>query len=95
MGPIARRIQKTFNLSTAGSKVVHCTLHNFHVEGKEQDGAYAEFKRRYCDSCPDTKPWPDDWHYVGEVRIQIEAKHKDFVARLDGTPHGIRYTDQD
>jgi len=95
MGPIARRIQRTFNISTAGSKVVHCTLHNFHVEGKEQDAAYAEFKRTYCDSCPDRKPRPDDWHYIGEVRTQIEAKHDDFLARLAGTPHGFRRTNQD
>jgi len=95
MGPIARRIVRTFNISTAGSKVVHCTLHNFHVEGQEQDAAYADFKRTYCDSCPDRKPRPDDWQYIGEVRTQIEAKHHDFIARLAGTPHGFRRTNQD
>jgi Domain of unknown function (DUF4365) len=95
MGPIARRIVSAFNISTAGSKVVHCTLHNFHVEGKEQDVAYADFKRTYCDSCPDRKPRPDDWQYIGEVRTQIEAEHRDFVARLAGTAYGIRRTNQD
>lgn len=95
MGPIARRIVSAFNISTAGSKVVHCTLHNFHVEGKEQDAAYADFKRTYCDSCPDRKPRPDDWQYIGEVRTQIEAEHRDFVARLAGTAYGIRRTNQD
>ena len=26
--PIARRIQQLFNITTTGSKVIHCTLHN-------------------------------------------------------------------
>jgi hypothetical protein len=94
-GPVARQIRRIFNITTAGSKVVHCTLHNFHVEGREQDAAYAEFKRTYCDSRPHSKPRPDGWHYVGDVRAEIEAKHRDFVARLDGTPHGFRYTNED
>ena len=94
-GPVAQGIRGTFNITTAGSKVVHCTLHNFHVEGREQDTAYAEFKRTYCDSCPDKKPRPDDWRYVGDVRAEFEAKHRDFVARLAGTPYGIRFTNED
>ncbi len=94
-GPVARQIRMLFGISTAGSKVVHCTLHNFHVEGRDQDGAYAEFKRTYCDSCPDRKPRPEGWRYVGNVRRQIERENHEFVARLAGTPHGIRYTNQD
>jgi hypothetical protein len=94
-GPIARDIRMLFGISTAGSKVVHCTLHNFHVEGRDQDAAYAEFKRTHCDSCPDRKPQPEGWRYAGDVRKQIERQNYEFVARLAGTPHGIRYTNQD
>jgi len=94
-GPTALRIRRIFNISTAGSKVVHCTLHNFHVEGREQDAAYAEFKRTYCDSCPDKKPRPDYWRYVGDVRAEFEAKHRDFVARLNGSSCGLRFTNED
>lgn len=94
-GPIARQIRMLFNISTAGSKVVHCTLHNFHVEGRDQDSAYAEFKRTYCDSCPDCKPRPDGWRYIGEVRKNIEDQHREFVEKLAGTPYGLRYTTKD
>ncbi len=94
-GPIARQIRMLFGISTAGSKVVHCTLHNFHVEGRDQGSAYAEFKRTHCDSCPDRKPRPEGWRYVGDVRKQIERQNYEFVARLAGTPHGPRYTNQD
>ena len=94
-GAAARQIRRIFNISTAGSKVVQCTLHNFHVEGREQDIAYAEFKRTYCDFCPDKKPRPGDWRYVGDVRAECEANHRDFVIRLAGTSYGIRFTNED
>lgn len=94
-GPVARQIRMLFGISTAGSKVVHCTLHNFHLEGRDQDAAYAEFRCTYCDSCPDRKPRPVGWRYVGDVRKQIEGKNHEFVARLAGTPHGIRYINRD
>jgi hypothetical protein len=94
-GPIARRIQRLFNLGTAGSKVVHCTLHNYHNEGRELDAAYGEFKRSYCDSCPDKKPRPDGWELTEDARHEIEIRNYEFVARLAGTEHGLRYTDKD
>lgn len=95
VGPNARLIQRLFNIGTACSKVVHCTLHNYHIEGKELDTAYEEFKRAHCDSCPDKKPRPEGWRYTDEVRLAMEARHYEFVARLAGTPHGIKYTNED
>ena len=95
IGPTAWQIWRLFNISTAGSKVVHCTLHNFHIEGKDQDAAYAEFKRIHCDSCPDRKPRPDGWRYTDEERQRIQARHHEFVVLLAGTPNGLRYTDED
>jgi Domain of unknown function (DUF4365) len=94
-GPIARQIARLFNISTAGSKVIHCTLHNHHVEGKDLDSAYAEFKRRHCDSCPDRKPRPEGWRGTPEEIREIQSKHRDFVANLTRTANGFRYASQD
>ena len=94
-GPIARRIKRQFNLETAGSKVVHCTLHNYHLEGKELDATYAEFKQLHCDSCPDKKPRPSEWEYSDKFRIDFEANHSQFVRRLFGTKYGYRLTRED
>jgi hypothetical protein len=94
-GPIARTIQQLFNTSMASSKVIHCSIHNFHVEGKELDAAYAQFKMRHCDSCSDQKPRPDGWRYTEQERRVLQARHRDLVARLVGTPNGFRYTSED
>jgi len=94
-GPIAREIKRRFNLETAGSKVVHCTLHNYHEEGKQLDAAYANFKMMHCDSCPDKKPRAPGWRYEGKVRLDIEAKHSQFVGQLIGTKYGFRLTKED
>lgn len=94
-GPVAQKIQMLFNLSTAGSKVVHCTLHSHHAEGKDQDEAHSQLKRQYCDSCPDRKPRPEGWRLTVEEQQRIQALHYDFVARLSGTPFGLRYTAED
>jgi len=95
MGPMAQAILRHFNMNTAGSKVIHCTLYNFHVEAKEQDAAYAEFKRLHCDSCADRNPRPKGWRYTEQERIGIKARHGEFVARLVGTPYGYRPADED
>jgi hypothetical protein len=94
-GPIARRIQSQFNTAMASSKVVHCTLHDFHVEGRELDTAHAEFKQKHCISCPDRKPRPEGWRYTEAEKKTLQARHHAFVAGLVGTPFGIRYTDED
>jgi hypothetical protein len=95
IGPIARRIQTLFNTSRASSKVIHCTLHNFHVDGKELDGAYDEFKLRHCDSCPDKKPRPENWQFTHEEELKLRARHREFMERLVGTPFGFRFTNED
>jgi hypothetical protein len=94
-GPAARWIGRFYNITTAGSKVVHCTLHNYHVEGKEQDTAYEQFKRAYCDACPDSKPRPEGWVCTDAVREELNAHHFAFVRRLAGTPYGLRDTPED
>lgn len=94
-GPTARRIQRLFNIGTAGSKVVHCTLHDYHNAGRELDTAYEGFKRSHCDSCPDKKPRAAGWKYTDAVRREFEARNHEFVARLAGTEYGPRFTDKD
>jgi hypothetical protein len=94
-GPIARRIKRQFNLEAAGSKVVHCTLHDYHVEGKELDAAYTEFRSTRCDSCPDKKPRPLDWEYNDDVRRDFEAKNIHVIQALVGTRYGFRLTNED
>lgn len=95
IGPTSRRIQHLFNIGTASSKVVHCTLHNYHKEGRELDTAYGEFKQRFCDSCPDKKPRPEGWKYTDEVRLEIESRNHEFIVQLVGTEHGFRFSDKD
>lgn len=95
IGPVARQIQRLFNIGTAGSKVIHCTLHDYHHEAKELDLAYEEFKRSHCDSCPDKKPRPTGWELTDKVREEIEARNFEFVVRLEGTENGMRFVDKD
>jgi hypothetical protein len=94
-GPIARQIQSLFCTTRASSKVIHCTLHNFHVEGKEQDQTYDEFKRRHCDSCPDSKPRPTGWQLTPEEELKLRSRHREFVHRLIGTPFAPRFKSED
>jgi hypothetical protein len=95
IGPTAQKIQRLFNLGTAGSKVVHSTLHGYHEEGRELDVAYGRFRRTYCDSCPDKKRRPEGWKYTEDIKRDIETRNFGFVARLAGTKHGIRFTSED
>jgi len=95
IGPTARKIRGLLGIDTVGSKVIHCTLHDYHAEGQDLDTAYGEFKRSYCDSCPDTKPRPSDWHYDEDARLLELIKYSDFLARFRGKPFGLRYTDED
>ena len=95
VGPNAQLVWRLFNLGTAASKVVHCTLHDYHREARELDDAFSEFKREYCDSCPDKEPRPDGWRYTDDVRQELESRHRKFILRLRGTPNGIRYSEVD
>lgn len=94
-GPNARRIHELLNISTAGSKVVSCTLHDYHVEAREQAIAYREFKRRYCDSCPDLKPRPSGWKYTEAVRLEHQAANLEYAKRLQTTAYAHREVDAD
>jgi Domain of unknown function (DUF4365) len=94
-GPIARFINVNYNMSTAGSKVVHCTKFDYHVEGRDQDSAYKVFRERHCRSCPDISPRATDWKYTEDERQRIEANNLGFVTRLLGGPNGYRFSEKD
>jgi hypothetical protein len=95
MGPTAQTILELFNITTAGSKVIHCTLHNFHLEDRDQDVAYAQFKKLHCASCKDCKSRPENWQYTDREKHLIQAKHSHFVRKLVGTEKGYRFSDED
>jgi hypothetical protein len=91
VGPMAILVNDLLNIKTAGSKVVHCTLHNFHVEGKELDLAYARFKGEHCSKCKDRKPRPDGWTFSG----RSTPEELDYLFKLIGTAWDMRYADED
>jgi hypothetical protein len=91
IGPNALLINQLFNMRTACSKVVNCKLHNFHVEGRDLDSAYAEFKKVHCSTCPDQKPRPEGWSFDGI----LTPGDAEYLASLFGTPFDTRIVEDD
>lgn len=94
-GPIARQIEMLLGIQTAGSKIIHCMLYNYHHEGKDLDSAYSVFKSQYCDSCPDRSPRPAEWKYSEAFQREFNAKHFKFVSDFNATGAGHRFTQFD
>jgi hypothetical protein len=94
-GPIAQHIAALLGTQMAGSKVVHCSLHDYHLEAKDFDSALAAFKAKYCDSCPDRVPRPNDWKFRDAIRRELEAKHEGFIKKFNSTGAGFRFTTSD
>jgi len=91
IGPLALSVNALFNMKTACSKVVHCTLHNFHFEGKDLDSSYEAFKAMHCNNCTDQKPRLESWTFSGRPT----PEEVDFLFKLVGTPFDIRHVDED
>lgn len=91
VGPLAIQVNELFNMKTACSKVVHCTLHNFHIEDKELDLAYGKFKQEHCASCGDQKPRPEGWSFSGRPTLE----ETEFLFKLMGSPYDMRRVDED
>jgi uncharacterized protein DUF4365 len=91
-GPTARKIAAIFGTQMAGSKVLHCALHNYHHEAKDFDSALAEFRIKHCDSCPDRAPRPPEWKFDDTVRNEFQAKHSEFIRDFNATGAGLRET---
>jgi hypothetical protein len=79
----------------AASKVLHCALHDYHLEAKDLDSALTEFKSKYCDSCPDRAPRPADWKFTGANQQEFLAKYKEFVGKFNASGAGFRFTTSD
>ena len=94
-GPYAREIGRIFNITTAGSKIVHCVLHGHHVEGKDYDAAYREFENRHCSNCPDRNRRPDGWRLTATEYTRLKNLHREFIEKLVGTQNGYRFVDTD
>lgn len=95
IGPMALRIVTLLGTQMAGSKIVHCALHNYHLEARDFDSALAEFKSKYCDSCPDRAPRLPEWKFTEAVRTEFESKHDEFVRNFNVTGAGFRFTPSD
>lgn len=95
MGPSARRLATLLGTQMAGSKLIHCSLHGFHLEGRDFDSTLATFKLQHCDSCSDKAPRPADWEYTDSVRDEFQAKHDQFVRTFNTTGGGFRFTSSD
>jgi hypothetical protein len=94
-GPTARQIEMLFGIQTAGSKIIHCALHKYHLEAKDLDSAFAEFKPQYCDSCPDRAPRHAEWKYSQEFQNGFNEKHIQFIRDFNATGAGFRLTSSD
>jgi hypothetical protein len=94
-GPMARKIEILFGIQTAGSKIIHCALHNYHHEARGIDSAFAEFRLQHCDSCPDRSPRPVDWQWTEAFQEEFNAKHGKFVRDFNATGAGYRFTSSD
>ena len=90
IGPLAIEVNELFNMKTACSKVVHCTLHNFHLEDKDLDSAHEKFKAKHCDVCNDRQPRPEGWSFDGRPTL----KEAEFLCDLMGTQFDMRHVDE-
>ncbi len=88
---MALRVNELFTMKTACSIVVHCMLHDFHVEGRDLDSAYGQFKAMHCDTCKARKQCPETWKYDGLP----SSEEAESLANLIGTPFDVRHVPKD
>ena len=94
-GPMARQIAALLGTQMAGSKIIHCSLHDYHIEGRDFESALAAFKLRHCDACADKAPRPPDWELTDSVEGEFQTKHEAFVRKFNATGAGFRFTSSD
>lgn len=94
-GPMARQIAALFGTQMAGSKIIHCSLHDYHLEGRDFDSTLDAFKLRRCDSCPDKAPRPPDWELTDSVENELQTKHAELVRKFNAAGQGFRFTPSD
>jgi hypothetical protein len=80
------------DMPTAGQKILHCDLHEYAIQGLSLDGVYNNFKKKYCDNCPDCSPRPSSWQYSDEWQQEQNQKHVEYMKRF-GKRVGIHVRD--
>jgi hypothetical protein len=65
--PIRDLMLDRLALETANPKIIRCELHGYALDGPDLDGIDEQFKRLYCNSCPDRAPYAADWTYFGTI----------------------------
>jgi hypothetical protein len=92
---MAQQVAALLGTQMAGSKIIHCSLHNYHLEDTDFDSALAAFKLRHCNACPNKSPRPSDWEFTDSVRDELRTKHEEFVRKFNATGAGFRFTSSD
>jgi hypothetical protein len=75
-------------LPTMRGKIMHCTLHNYNVEGRTLDSVCKQFKKQYCDACKDISPRPADWEYSDDWLEKENERHEEFMAKFYKNRYG-------
>jgi hypothetical protein len=60
-------------------KIMHCTLHDYHEEGRTLDAVCARFKTKYCDTCKDRSSRPAGWEYSDEWLEKENERRQEFM----------------
>jgi len=74
-------LSRLLKLPSIGSKVLHCDLHEYAVEGPSLDEVLKLFKSKYCQNCRDRCPRPADWQYSDDWQMAENARHHEYMAR--------------
>ena len=72
-------LAEQLQLPTMGPKVFHCTLYKYTRVGMSLDETYEQFKRDYCDKCPDRSPREVGWQYTHKWQLGQNALNKEFM----------------
>ena len=92
-GDVSRQtalLAEMLQLPSMRSKIIHCDLHDYAVEGGTLDGAFEDFQKRHCDTCKDMKPRPSDWKYSDEWQKQENERHFVFMGRFYQSVVGVQ-----
>lgn len=80
--PDISTVADVLQLPTMRGKIMHCTLHNYHVEGRTLDAVCDQFKKQYCEGCKDISPRSADWEYSDDWLEKENDQHKEFMAKF-------------
>lgn len=75
-------VAELLDMPTAGYKILHCDLHEYAIQGLSADGVYDNFKKQYCDNCPDCSPQPSSWQHTDEWQQEENRRHLEYMKRF-------------